>query len=126
MMKIVFEENGNVAATYNGMTVKNGPEPVITSSANGLNPFQMLLFAIGNCEAVFFKMFYEKHALSLKEAALEIEFFFNPDGTLNKVESHITPGPDLPENKRSALVAMLKSCKVKKHLTTDIEFDYLF
>lgn len=125
MMNIIFEENGNVAATYDGVTVKNGPEPAIISSGNGLNPFQMLLFSIGSCEAVFMKMFYDNHRLSLQGAMLDIDFVFNPDGTLGKSVAHITPGPALPENRQQALVSMLKNCKVKKHLRNDIEFDYV-
>ncbi len=126
MMKIIFEENGNVAATYNGVTVKNGPEPAIVTGEGGLNPFQMLLFAIGNCKAVFMQMFYKNHGYSLQGAELDIDFAFNPDGTLKNALVHVIPGPALPENRHQALIAVLKSCKVKKHLREDIGFTYDF
>lgn len=125
MMEIRFEGKEKVIANFMGHDVVSDVPVAMGGEDAGLNPFYLFLASIGNCAGVFMKMFYRNHNIPLDGASLQQDFEFRDNGMLKKVIVTVCPGPAFPREKQNGLLAMLKSCKVKKHLAADIEFEYI-
>lgn len=125
MMKIRFEDKERVIANFMGHDVVSDVPVAMGGEDAGLNPFHLFLASIGNCAGVFMKMFYRNHNIPLDGASLEQEFEFHENGMLKKVVVNVNPGPAFPREKQAALLAMIRNCKVKKHLDPGIEFEYI-
>ena len=125
MMKIRFEDKEKVIADFMGHDVVSDVPVAMGGEDAGLNPFYLFLASIGNCAGVFMKMFYRNHNIPLEGTSLEQDFEFHENGMLKKVVVTVNLGPAFPSEKQAGLLAMLKGCKVKKHLDPAIEFEYI-
>lgn len=123
-MDIRFEPKERVVASYMGHTVLSDIPVDAGGEDAALNPFQLMLAALGNCAGVFMKAFYRKHGLSFESAWLHQDFEFYPDGMLKKVLITVHTGKQFPKKLEKPLLANLKACKVKRHLSDTIAFEY--
>lgn len=123
-MEIRFEPKKKIVANYEGHTVVTDLSKETGGEDTALNPFQLYLTALGSCGALYMRLFYEKHNLSIEGAKLEQNFDFDENGDVEKVHILIHVGKNFPIEKKDALIASMKTCKVRKHSNPKIEFDY--
>lgn len=123
-MEITFEKKKKIVANYEGHCVVTDLSVDSGGEDTALNPFQLFLTALGSCGALYMRLFYEKHNLSIEGAKLEQNFDFDEKGDLEKVHILLHVGKNFPMDKKDALIASMKTCKVRKHTNTNIEFDY--
>lgn len=123
-MEITFEKKKKIVAKYEGHTVVTDLSIEAGGEDTALNPFQLFLTALCSCTALFMRIFYEKHDLSIEEAKLDTSFDYDADGNVKQVNMIVHVGKDFPMEKKDALILNMKSCKVRKHVDPRIIFNY--
>ncbi|MDR0971995.1 MAG: OsmC family protein [Bacteroidales bacterium] len=124
-MKITFEKPKKIVAQYEGHSVITDLTKDLGGENLALNPFQLFLTSLGSCGALFMRLFYENHNIDIEGASLNQDFEFDNSGNLKKVIIKVKAGKQFPMDKKEGLIAMMKSCKVKKHVSPSIEFEYI-
>ncbi len=123
-MKITFEKKKKIVAKYEGHTVVTDLAIDAGGEDTALNPFQLFLTALSSCTALYMRIFYEKHDLSIEGAKLDVSFDFDADGNVKQVNMIAHVGENFPMDKKDSLLLTMKACKVRKHVDPKIVFEY--
>ncbi len=97
----------------------------------GMNPYELLLSAIGACKAITMRMYAERKGLPLEDVSIELvhekipaEECENSDaktGKIDKISIKVDIKGDLSEEQKARILEIGEKCPVQKTVLSDVK-----
>jgi len=109
-------------------------EPVESGGNDmGLNPYDLLLSALGSCKAITIRMFAERKKYPLKDIIINLSHYKihaedckecdTKEGKIDSINVEIKLTGDLTEDQKRSMLDISKKCPVHRTLTSEIKIN---
>ncbi len=116
-MKISFEGEKKVNASYKGMVIKTDQPVKAGGEGSAPEPFTLFLASIGTCAGIYVKSFCDQRGIPSVDIKLVQKMSYNPGKKLiDKISIDIRLPREFPEKYKDAVIKAADLCTVKKHL----------
>ena len=116
-LEVYFEGNKKVYADFNGNTIKTDQPVRGGGDGTASSPFDLFLASIGTCAGIYLKGFCDSRGIDASNIRIIQTHTFNSHTHLiEKIELKAILPEDFPEKYKSAILAVMDQCAVKKHL----------
>ena len=123
-IKITLEGNKKVFAHFRGFTIDTDQQEVEGGDNTAPTPFELFLASIGTCAGFYVASFCQSRSIPTGNISIDQTVYRNDKSHMvENIKLDIILPPDFPEKYKAAIIKVVDTCTVKKHLVAPPTID---